>query len=302
MAKLRVLVLNWNNAPETCHCLESLRRQEGIDFAVTVLDNGSTDGSAPVIRERFPEVDLQVSPVNLGFAEGCNVVLRQWLAARDDGYVLLLNNDAAPRPGCLRELFDVAIAARAAAVGAKVVSRQGTTLFEGAHWLSCFVPLRWQGSPAREDRIRTTDRVDGSAMVFSMGFLRQRLDEHGYVFDPAFFMYCEEMDLCLYARATGQRQCVALRAVVEHAEAASSGGRGTPRTYYYWTRNRIRLANRWFGRAGAALFHAYYVPTRLAILAGKVARSRPAVARALWSGLKDGYRSRMGKWDHHQRD
>ena len=82
------VVLSWNGREDTLACLESLRGVETI-----VVDNGSADGSADAVAERFPDVELIRAGVNLGFAGGNNVGIRRALDRGAD-WVVLVNNDA----------------------------------------------------------------------------------------------------------------------------------------------------------------------------------------------------------------
>lgn len=104
-----ISILNWNNAPDTVQCIESLRESgylERQDIEVHVVDNASR----PEDREHLKRyLDTQpvvqhFSPRNTGFAGGHNIVLRHALAC-DCDYVWLLNNDAVIEPGCLDRLL-----------------------------------------------------------------------------------------------------------------------------------------------------------------------------------------------------
>src|SRR3712207_3089549 len=90
--KVAVVVLSWNGRDDTLACVESLLAQSWPRVETIVVDNGSTDGSADAVAERFPDVPLIRSDTNLGFAEGNNVGLRAALERGAD-YALLLNND-----------------------------------------------------------------------------------------------------------------------------------------------------------------------------------------------------------------
>jgi GT2 family glycosyltransferase len=71
-----IVVLNWNGLADTLRCLESLAGLNYAAYGVVVVDNGSTDGSPAVIRQRFPEVVVIENGENLGYTGGNNVGLR----------------------------------------------------------------------------------------------------------------------------------------------------------------------------------------------------------------------------------
>lgn len=101
-----IVIPNYNGARYLPTCLEAVRCQRyPLDrFEVIVSDNGSTDGSIELLRNRYPWVRLIENGRNLGFASGCNVGIR---ASRGD-YIVLLNNDTAPEPTWLGNLVAVA--------------------------------------------------------------------------------------------------------------------------------------------------------------------------------------------------
>lgn len=80
--------------------IEAMSHHPGNE--IIVVDNGSTDGSAALVRERFPEVRLLAFPENLGFGGGSNAGFR---AAKND-IVVLLNSDMRVAPDFLQPLLD----------------------------------------------------------------------------------------------------------------------------------------------------------------------------------------------------
>lgn len=103
--KVRVAVLNYNGAHLVGRCLEHLARLEWPRerLEIVVIDNGSTDGSVALVRERHPHVGIIDAGRNLGFAEGNNLAMRE-LEGID--YIALLNNDAYVEPRWLEALVE----------------------------------------------------------------------------------------------------------------------------------------------------------------------------------------------------
>lgn len=101
-----IVIPNYNGMRYLPTCLEAVRAQRYPPdrFEVIVSDNGSTDGSLELLRDRYPWVRVIPNGRNLGFASGCNVGIR---ASRGD-YIVLLNNDTAPEPAWLENLVAVA--------------------------------------------------------------------------------------------------------------------------------------------------------------------------------------------------
>lgn len=87
---MSIVIVNWNTHDLLIRCLDSLNTHVKASCEVFVVDNGSTDGSAAMVREKFPQVHLIANPDNRGFAAANNQALRQ---ARGR-YLVLLNTDA----------------------------------------------------------------------------------------------------------------------------------------------------------------------------------------------------------------
>lgn len=106
MSSLAVVILNYNRADLLADCLASITAApSNCDLTIWVVDNASSDGSADMVRERFPQARLIVSPINGGFAHGNNLALRAILAATNPpDYTLLLNNDTIVPAGALDNL------------------------------------------------------------------------------------------------------------------------------------------------------------------------------------------------------
>ena len=102
-----IIILIWNGREDTVECLESLRSDTFPDKRIIVVDNGSSDDSLAVIKNRFPEVMVIQTGANLGFTGGNNVGIRRAIADGAD-YVYVLNNDTTVEPDSLRALVDAA--------------------------------------------------------------------------------------------------------------------------------------------------------------------------------------------------
>jgi GT2 family glycosyltransferase len=108
---VNVVVLNWNQLELTLECLESLQDVQYPHLHITLVDNGSTDGSATEIRSRYPGVQVIESAHNLGFSAGNNVGIRHAMEQGAD-YVVLLNNDTVVDSSFVTALVEVGEADR----------------------------------------------------------------------------------------------------------------------------------------------------------------------------------------------
>jgi GT2 family glycosyltransferase len=99
-----VIIVNYNGAHLLPACLDALAEQadDSTAFDTVVVDNASVDNSRDLLARNYHWARVIASPTNLGFAGGNNLALRQV----NTPYAVLLNNDAVPEPGWLRNLLD----------------------------------------------------------------------------------------------------------------------------------------------------------------------------------------------------
>ena len=124
---LSIIIVNWNTRDLLAQCLTSLYADAPFAsfalFETFVVDNASTDGSAAMVRERFPQARLIANPENVGFARANNQAIRQ----SQGRYVLLLNSDTQVHPGALETLVVFMDAhSQAGAAGACLLNPDGT--------------------------------------------------------------------------------------------------------------------------------------------------------------------------------
>jgi N-acetylglucosaminyl-diphospho-decaprenol L-rhamnosyltransferase len=221
-----VVVVTWNAAEYVERCLESVRGYETV-----VVDNGSTDGTPALVRERFPEVQL-LEQENRGMGGGNNTGMR----AAGGRYWLLLNSDAWLKRG-LDELVAFADAhPRAAVVGPRLENPDGSlqrsvrgepTLWRLATeylFLRKLAPRTealnaFYGGGFDHASAREVESLYGAALLVR----REAADEVG-LFDESFFMFSEETDWLHRFRAAGWEVWFTPAAEVVHLGGASHGG------------------------------------------------------------------------------
>jgi GT2 family glycosyltransferase len=292
------VVLSWNGREDTLRCLESLTRVGYPDLGIVCVDNGSTDGSADAVRERFPGVVLIEAGANLGYAGGNNLGLRYALehGAR---WVALVNNDATVAVDAI-EGFERAAAARphAGILAGKVyfADRPKTIWFAGQRVSEL---LGYSGRPrgyGRQDgprymRTQPTGRAVGALLAVS----RDTLETVGLL-DEDLFAYVEDVDWALRARRAGIEVVLAPDAHAWHRVSASTGGEAaSTHTLYYGVRNTVTVLERRrpLGRLGTA---ARRLAIRATFSVHALTRSnRRAALLAVRSGYADARVGRLGQ-------
>ena len=298
--KVAIVVVNWNNYDDTASCLESLADLSYPSYQVVVVDNGSTDGSGERLQADFGWCDIVFNEANEGFGGGCNTGI-EYALANGVEFVLLLNNDAVVAPDTVDELVTVATEADSRIVGASI--RHGSTdvvnaspsKYPDMFFYSGYrdnLPVSVSEKNHRDRRWWRTDRVEGGGVLLASDLLRERQETAGHYIDDSLFMYCEEIELAMWCRKRGETAVIASDAHVEHDTGASSS-----RAFqlYYLTRNRVLVGHEHLQSASRLLFDCLYPVTRLLLAARFLKRGQQDVARAIVSGLLDGYRGKDGK-------
>lgn len=236
---VRILIVNWNGWRDTVECLESLKRLNYENHHVVVIDNGSTDESVEQIRAAAPGITVIESGENLGFAGGNNIGLR--LALHDGTpLVWLLNNDTTVDPFALDALVEeLRHNDRLGIVGSVVYSTDGQVEAWGGGTFNRFL-----GTTRRH-----TSRGSGPleyVVGTSMLLRREVLEDVGFL-DEDYFLYLEDVDLCLRAVEKQWRLGVAPASVVFH-KGGSSANRGSSRRTVDADRFHAKSAGVFIGR------------------------------------------------------
>jgi GT2 family glycosyltransferase/glycosyltransferase involved in cell wall biosynthesis len=214
-----VIVVNYRGADDTVTCLRALRDQLDYPYdrlQVICVDNASGDGSADRIRE-VPGVEVVESPVNLGFAGGCNLGVQH---ARGS-VVAFLNNDARPHRKWVSAAVDVLRSEpTVAAVASKVLDWEGKNIDfvdGGLTWFGMGYK-RHAGEPddGSHDGPRDVLFATGSAM-----FVRTEVFKALRGFDERFFMFYEDVDLGWRLNLRGWRVRYEPRSLAFHRHHAS---------------------------------------------------------------------------------
>lgn len=264
-----IIIVSYNTRDTTLACLRSVYAEtRRHSFEVIVLDNASADGSAEAVASEFPQVKLIASEENLGFALGNNKA-----SAKARGtYILLLNPDTVVLDGALDGLLRFAEDNPQYGVfGGRTVFADGTlnpsscwrkptvwnsfcrsiglsSLFKRSELFSGDTYGGWN-----RDSVRTVDFVSGCMML-----TRRELWEELGGFDPSYFMYGEDWDLCLRAKRLGLESCICPDAEIVHYGGASESVHADKMVRLFST--RVKLYREHYGPVqGRILIAMLYV-------------------------------------------
>jgi GT2 family glycosyltransferase len=233
-----VVVVNWNGWQNTLNAYKSLVACDCKSWKLIIVDNASTDDS----RERLSDLADTVlisSPVNLGFAGGCNLGIAKIRELGLD-YIFLLNSDATVSKDALNNLVLASLRIGSKAALGSVVRYwpSGELQFFGSRKSPGSGRPDWYKEPADASVLNSelikTDFIFGAALFAPV----QIFDEIG-IFDERFFLTFEETDWCYRAAAAGIANYVVSNSLVYHQNSASLGHKDAPLQTYFLYRNRL---------------------------------------------------------------
>jgi len=270
-AAVRVVAVTYSPGDALPAFLSSLADATKREVRVVLADNGSDDGVPEAAALAHPHVELLPTGSNLGYGGAANVGAR----AGDEAWLVVANPDITWRPGSLDALLDAAERwPRAGAFGPAILTPDGD-LYPSAR---AFPSLGrgighalfgwwWPANPwTRSYRAEAGTPVEGTTgwLSGSCMLLRREAFEAVAGFDPTYFMYCEDMDLCRRLGEAGWSNVYVPSSVITHL-----GGHATSRAAGAMQREHHRALFRYLSRqyAGPA-----YAPVRAALGVGLLLR------------------------------
>lgn len=224
--KLSICIVSWNASDLLKKCLSSVYKfPPKCDFEVFVADNNSSDGTPDMVASNFPQVLLIKNKENLGFAKANNQIIEK---ARGR-YLLLLNPDTEVFEGSidvLMEFLDKNM--DAGVVAPKLINSDGTlqrscmgfpTLGAMAMrqlFLEALAPFnpytkKYLMSDFNHDKTSEVDQPMGACLLVRKGII----DKLG-AFDPKYYMFFDEVDLCFRIKKAGWKIFFAPASTVMH--------------------------------------------------------------------------------------
>jgi GT2 family glycosyltransferase len=286
--RVAIVILHLDQHEALVACLESCRKIAYGNYEVIVVENGSPAGS-PWRQATGLAADVRVirSSVNLGYAKGNNLGIRE-ACRRGADYVLLLNDDAVVvMPEFLGVLVDVGERAEGVgALGPVVVHADDPTriAFAGARFdggLGDIQSFEREPPALSEGATLDSDYVTGCALL-----MRRAAIELVGLLDESFFLYWEDTDWGLRVKASGLRNVVVPAARVGHRVSATVGGLGSPLRVYHRTRSHLRFA--WRHAPGAlARLHRRFGRDVAWLALKSTGPDRVRAARAILAALRD---------------
>lgn len=239
--RVAAITVNYNGGVQILECLRSLDRQTYPLQQIWVVDNQSTDGSLEQVCAYFPHVQVIRMGYNAGWGVACNAGIEH----SSGDYVLVLNNDAYLDQRCVEEMVQAMDAhPEAGSCAGKVLLWNDPERIEVAG-----LAIYGDGSSIGRGRLERVEALAQDEEVFGASgscclYRRAMLDQVG-LYDPDFFLYCEDTDLGWRGQFAGWTCRYVPRAIAYHAHSRSSGGYSDLKAYHV-ERNRLYLCLKHF--------------------------------------------------------
>ena len=238
-----VIIPHYNGVDFIDQCLQSLTKTTYKPFEIIVVDNGSRDGSQSFIKKHYPQVKLLQSPKNLGYAGGCTFGYEHSTGE----FIVFLNNYTTFYKHWLTHLVKTAQTQNIAICQPKVLALRKPTHFEYAGAAGGYMD-RWGYVFCRGRLFDVCEKDEGQYdqqvdIFWASGvclFTKRSVLETIGAFDPYFFMYFEEEDLCWRAHLQNQRVVFVPGAKIYHY-GEKTAKKYPFKKYYYFHRNHSIL-------------------------------------------------------------
>ncbi len=239
LPRVAIIILNWNKKNELLALLSVLKEIDYKFFDIVVVDNGSTDGSAEVVKKEYPHVNLIRNNENLGGTGGFNTGLRYACASNKYKYAWLLDNDVVVKHDTLSRLIEVMEKDEAVGLaGSRIMNKKDREF------------LVEMGGLLKRESIGVTPVLERperhtGVLVFDVDYVAicsavVRLSALGKVglMDERFFIFWDDIDWGISFKKHGYKVVCVYTSVVYH-DSFLEKDRGDHTNFYYGIRNPL---------------------------------------------------------------
>src|ERR1700681_381966 len=235
------LVVSYNAKDLLLQCLQAFFANSDVPVEAVVVDNDSSDGSAAAVTDEFPQATVLAQPKNLGYGRAANLGLERCQGR----FVLLLSSEVTVDPQAVGRMADFLLTRPdAGAVGPRLLLPNGRldpdarrafpmprTLFYRTVGLSRLFPKsprfgRYNMGHVPESDVHEMDAGTGACLMLRMA----ALDRVGF-FDPRYFMFGEDIDLCYRLKLGGWKVFYLPTATATHQKRAATNKSQRQATY-----------------------------------------------------------------------
>lgn len=281
-----IIIVNWNGRHWLQMCLPTLKKASDSKVEWIIVDNASTDGSVSWVRKHYPKAIVIENDRNLGFSHANNV---GYLKSRGK-YVLFLNNDTKVDKDFIREMVKPFLRDRTVGgVQSKILLLDDPKKLDSVGAYLTMTGFLYHNGFKREDNPEfdnTTDlyTVKGASMMFRRDVL-DAVSVDGWIFDPSYFAYFEETDLCHRIWLAGYRLIYAPKAVIYHKMGATSSQLNNYFVQYHSFKNRINAYMKNLGAGYLIRILPIHIASCIIVSLAFLLKGKTVVAGAVWKAI-----------------
>ncbi len=224
---LSIIIINFNTGSLVCDCLESLPcGAKRYSYRVIVVDNGSSDDSVALVRQRFPGVTIIENGRNLGFAAANNIALER----AESEYYLLLNSDTVMCEGTIDRVLDfMAQEEDCGFASPQLLNRDGSLQNTAANFptlltelsnkslLRLFFPSKYYKKKLAAEAPLAVESLVGAAL-----FVKEKMTGQVGFYDNGYFFFLEETDWCQRGLEQGWKSYLVPDAAIYHLQGQTA--------------------------------------------------------------------------------
>lgn len=297
--KIAIVILNWNGYNDTFECLRSLEKLTYKNTIQVVVDNGSEVEEYNNLVKKFPQIKILRSEVNLGFSGGNNLGIKYALEHGAD-FILLLNNDTIVEPNFIQPLLDVFEKEKNVGIVAPQINyfNEPKKIWSEGGYVSKIRASGFAYSDKFEDISNTyyeqKQFVSGCCML-----IKREVFKKVGTFDNNFFLYLEDVDLCVRTIKSGYNIFISHKSKIYHKVSNSTIKNYNALPLFYVTRNRLYFVKKNYPSfilcSTIYLFSTMIFKIIFWFITGKQSN-----IKAVYFAFYDFIKGNMGKTDHNK--
>lgn len=251
MIEVSIVIVNYNGKDLLKTALDSIK--EDKNYEIIVVDNNSTDGSINFVKNNYKNVKIIENKKNLGYV-GINSALPYCKGK----YVLFLNNDIKIDKNCIKELLNaIKKDAQIGVTAPRLINYYNKNLKSNGTWVS---RAFYNGHISNNGKIREIPYL-------GVGLIRKDIaNKFGYIFDPDYFIYAEDVDLGLRLRLLGYKVIFVPKAIIYHLHSATTRKFDGSKTTFLLERNLLMTFFKILSFRNILLFLPYVLLIRLSAI------------------------------------
>ena len=253
-----VVTITYNGLSLLKDCLKSVYAMDypRDRFEVVVVDNDSSDGTVEFVRRKYPTAKIVQNKANLGY-----VGMNNAMPVCKGKYIYVINNDIMVNRECLKRLVETL--ENDDKIGMSIhtlINHYNRKLVSGGTWISRSM---YSGHYPKED-----DTIVKEIPYMGGGLIRREvISKFGYIFDPDYFLYGEDVELGLRIKLMGMKCVVDSRAINYHKHAMTAKKYvGSQKSTYLMERNSIITFLKIFSAKTLILLFPYFIGVRLMVM------------------------------------